>query len=293
MKNASKIVDRLEEVIGIDGAPRRIVLTVEQELHSHFGIARLQAAELSERLEAKVATVIAERQLAAESSGLLAVLALVGASSDTVVGSCFSFPDDEQAVALAKGQRRSVTSLLAGIKALNFSQFERFGARVLILLGANSAKITPHGGDQGIDFYGELNLGRYQDLPIPFMKLSHDIRLLFAGQAKHYPNSSITPGVVRELIGAIELARSKVFSKDGLILFDDLNLKSFSPVVAMLFTTGSVSSGARHLAEAAGIIVRSGEQLAVFLADHGVGMREKDGHRYFDQDAFEDWVGSA
>ena len=115
-------------------------------------------------------------------------------------------------------------------------------------------------------------MGALHQIPSPFLKLAHDVVVLFAGQAKHYPDSSIGPEVVRELVGAVSLARTRTFSRTDLDIFEHLNLKPFSPLVTLLFTTGKITKGAAELAEQAGVIVRSGEQLAVFLADKGVGI---------------------
>jgi restriction endonuclease Mrr len=60
----------------------------------------------------------------------------------------------------------------------------------------------------------------------------------------------------------------------------------------MIFTTGRFTNGARQLAERAGILARSGEQLAVFLADRGVGMKvDTSGSICFSRDRFRTWVG--
>jgi hypothetical protein len=55
-------------------------------------------------------------------------------------------------------------------------------------------------------------------------------------------------------------------------LLEELGLRSLSPLLPLLFTTGTLTSGATHLAREAGIVARSGIQLAVFLADRGIGM---------------------
>lgn len=163
---------------------------------------------------------------------------------------------------------------------------------MLVEIGASFATITPHSNDQGIDFYGRLSLGQFQDTPTPFLKLAHDVVLLFVGQAKHYPNRALGPDVVRELIGAVSLARTKTFSKDDTNFFPELDLKPFSPLVTLLLTTGTITTGATQLAESAGIIARSGLQISVFLADKGVGTVTVEGETNFDKQRFFDWLDS-
>jgi hypothetical protein len=108
--------------------------------------------------------------------------------------------------------------------------------------------------------------------------------------AKHYPDSSIGPATVRELVGALSLSRTATYSRDDLDLLDDVQLRPFSPIMALLFSTGEFTRGARHLAHRAGLITFSGSQLAVFLADRGVGLIEDAGHTRFDAAAFDAWL---
>lgn len=223
---------------------------------------------------------------------MVPTLVLLGAQSDIVAGCCFVLPHDHVGISAAKRYRLQVGGLLDAIRNLTFNEFERFGARVLAEIGATYWQITPHSGDQGIDFYGRMSLGEYQGLPIPFAKLAHDVILLFAGQAKHYPDRPLGTDVVRELTGAISLARTKTFSRDDLDPFPGLNLKPFAAMVALLFTTGRFTTGAVRLAEAAGIIARSGEQIAVFLADKGVGMTQTGAGPMFDSTAFRGWLNA-
>lgn len=284
-----KLVDHLETSIGIDGPPRRIDEAIERALCEQFGLPPIQAAERAEALIDPVRRAIIKREMARQGEGIVAALTVLGGSHDTVAGSCFVLSSDSQEIAGAKRSRLHHVPLLEAMQAMSFSQFEQFGACVLKELGAQRVTVTPHAGDQGIDFFGRLNIGELQGSPVPFFKLAHDVELRFAGQAKHYPNRSIGPSVLREIVGAVILARSKTFSKD-IDVFDGLDLRALSPVLPLVFTTGNVSSGAVRLAKDAGMIVRSGAQLAVFLADRGVGMRQNESDMQFDAQLFEEWL---
>lgn len=284
------ILTRLEDVIGAAGAPRRLRDVIEHELRGHFGFLEIQAAETAERFELRVAELIIEKQNTADSQGTFATLSIIGSSGNVVVGSCREAPGDGAAVLTAKLNRLHAEPLLATMKTLSFADFERFGASVLRELGAQSVSVTAHSNDQGIDFFGVLNLGGLQNFPTQFFRLTHDVELRFAGQAKHYPTRSVGTATVRELIGSISLARSGTFSSDT-TAFDSLRLKPFNPLLPLLFTTGTITAGAEKLASNAGIIARGGVQLAVFLADRGVGMVEAaDGTRAFDQGRFQQWL---
>lgn len=290
MITPKRILDRLEVALGPTAVPARLVTVIEVELVSHFGLETIRAAERAEAVRDAVVKLIGSRNVDADQKGISAILAVVGSTADYVVGVCHVMPGDDPLVAAAKAGRLHHAALLAKIRKLTFSEFEAFGKRVLGELGATNARVTPHGGDQGIDFFGEFSLGQLHLLPEPFLKLAHDVRLLFAGQAKHYPNGTIGPNIVRELVGAVSLARTKTFSTDGIDIFQDLEIRPFSPVVAMLFTTGDISTGAYRLAANAGIVAKNGDQLAAFLADRGVGMTKGLPPSQFDEALFDAWL---
>jgi len=283
-----KILLRLEETVGIDGRPRRLISALEVELHTFFGLPPLQAAERAEQVAPAVARLIDQRSHEAERSGVVATLVLIGAASDSVAGTCHVLPTDALPLSAVKEGRLNARDLLTAIQGLDYSQFERFGRRVLFELGATDARVTKHAGDQGIDFYGHLSVGALMALPTPFFRLAHEVRLSFAGQAKHYPTSTIGPNVVRELIGSVALARTKTFSAETDDLFEGSHIKPFSPVMPLLFTTGKVSRGAYALSDAAGIVVKSGEQIATFLADLRVGIDPATSK--FNSALFSDWL---
>ncbi len=290
MTSAKRILDRLEEVLGVSATPVRLTSVIEVELNTYFGFDAIVAAERAETIRDAVTKLIAIRSLQADEQGISPTLVVIGSAADHVVGACHVLPTDDARIAAAKIARKHQAALLARIRSLTFSEFELFGKQVLKELGAKKSRVTPHGGDQGIDFFGEFSLGQLHALPLPFLKLAHDVKLLFAGQAKHYPNGTIGPNIVRELIGAVSLARTKTFSADGIDIFRDLDIRPFSPVVAMLFTTGKLSAGAYHLAASAGIVAKSGEQLAVFLADRGVGIDAGSASPAFDIGLFDTWL---
>jgi hypothetical protein len=287
-----KILARLEISIGIDGAPRRLLEAIEQELLYKFALSAIEAAEAAEKHLQSISRLITSNGEQSAAQGLIYPLTILGNFSDVVAGSCCLFQDDSPLLGQLKSQRTQADALLLQMQQLSPDQFEKFGAKVLAELGVQFAKVTPHSNDQGIDFYGELSLGQAQERPAEFYKLAHDVRFAFVGQAKHYPKSSLGPDIVRELVGALSLARTKTFSKAHLDLLESVAIKPFSPLLAMLFTTGGLTSGAIQLANEAGIIARTGQQLAVFLADKGVGMEQTSTGHLFRQDLFQAWLNN-
>jgi hypothetical protein len=286
----SEVVERLETHVGLDGPPTRLRTTVENILISDFGLPPIQAAERAEALEPRIVQEIGLRASANEKRGTLARLVLVGEAQISVMGWCHVLPGDGPEIAIAKKNRRFVPAFLTAIRDLTFSEFEEFSSRVLKELGAHTVNATRRSGDQGIDFYGEMNFGKFQPAPAPFFQLAHDISVYFAGQSKHYPRRTLGPDVVRELAGAVAFARTKNFSREDGDPFIGMTLRPLSPLVTLLFTTGDISTGAAALCAQAGIIARSGEQLAVFLAERGIGIVNQDGEMDFDEAGFRRWL---
>ena len=247
------------------------------------------SAELSERLHQKVADEIEARRAAAEELGVIPVVALRN-GQQVVHGSLLVFPDDDSDSAAAKMWRRESNTVLSVIQSLSFDNFERFGTAVLGELGCLEPMVTRRAGDQGIDFYGEVSIGGLRGEGLGGKGLMHSARTVILGQAKHYPNRNIGPKEVRELVGALSLARTSTFSRQGLDLLDKVVLRPNTPTLALLFTTGDFTAGARYLASEAGVVVCSGLQLAIFLADCQVGMKATGEGATFDEAVFHAWM---
>ena len=287
-----QIVAQLEHTIGLAGAPIKLEAAIERELRASFGMLAIQAAEKASGYVPSVAKLIAELAAHHDDSGTIATLSLVGTTADIVCGSCHEFPTDVAPVAIAKRNRAHAVDILSAIRGLTFNQFEKFGACVLRALGVRQATVTPHANDQGIDFYGYFSVGQLEEAPAPFFKLAHDVSFALAGQAKHYPTRPVGTATVRELIGSISLARTKTYSNDSVELFENVPVKPFSPMMAMLFTTGEFTNGAKHLCDAAGVVAKNGAQLSVYLAEKGVGIEGQGDTSKFSLAAFMSWLGN-
>lgn len=284
-----EIFDYLETHLGLNASPVRLKNAIESALVSGFGVPLIKAAELAESREKRVGDLINKKQIECENNGTIFTLCLVGVAADAVAGSCHILASDSPEIVQAKTHRLNTNPLLARIKALTFQEFEVFGSKLLRELGAKKAHVTPQSNDQGIDFYGIVSFGELNGSPSSFFKLFHEVEIRFVGQAKHYPNRSIGTATVRELVGSVDLARFKTYSIDT-DPFENINLKPFSPLVTLLITSGTFTSGAIDLASRAGILAKDGEQLATFLADKGVGMIATPTGSSFDLATFDSWL---
>lgn len=285
------VVDAIEAQLQLVGEPRQLRDAIERVLLD-AGTSAAGAAEETDRLVKKVAREISRRFDGARQMGNVAVLQLRGSNDDIVHGSSYIFSDDAELVKKIKLSRACVVDIYEQVRKLDFSEFEQFGRCVLKELGCRDPKVTQHAGDQGIDFYGDLTVGSLLGAHEGILKLMHETRVVIVGQAKHYPDPKkpIGPSTVRELVGALSLSRTATYSKDEIDLLDDVQLRPFTPVLALLFSTGQFTKGARHLASRAGLIAFSGWQIAVFLADRGVGLVEHGDLLQFDAVAFRNWL---
>lgn len=263
---------------------------IEYELLAS-GLSPATAAERVDLLLRRATIEILRRRDDRDNVGEISVLNLRGAGNEIVFGSCFVLADDNEQIRQSKRNRVFAEAILGHIRALTFGEFERFGRSVLRELGCSAPQVTPHAGDQGIDFYGDLSVGSLLGAEPTILRLMHETRVIIVGQAKHYPNNTIGPSTIRELVGALSLSRTYTYSRDGLDLLNDVKLRPFSPVLALIFSTGTFTKGARHLANRAGLIAFSGWQLSVFLADKGVGMVDTGGTSHFDPASFNAWLG--
>jgi Restriction endonuclease len=285
------IVNAMEARLGITGAPSDLRDAIERTLLDN-GRSAATAAELTDRVRQKVVEEIERRHEEKLETGEIAILSL-HRGGGTIHGTSHVFSTDSPEIRQSKLNRIRVNDIHDHIRGLDFSQFEKFGSRVLRELGCKVTRVTQHAGDQGIDFYGKLSVGSLLNADPAILRLMHETQVVVVGQTKHYPESSIGPGTVRELVGAMSLSRTRTFSKDGIDLLDEVDIRPFSPVLAMLFSTGDFTRGARHLAKRAGLIVFSGWQLSVFLADKGVGIIASDAGSCFSPTAFGDWLSSS
>jgi hypothetical protein len=280
-----QIVEKLETVIGLSDQPRRLVETIEEILKNHLEYVPIRAAEEAEKLEQAVRRLVEQNRVECETIGLIPPIVISSHNERAVCGSCWIETSDSPAIRAAKKRRLQVEPIVQAIQELTFTQFEQFGAAILSEIGAKSVRVTPHANDQGIDFYGILNIGDLGRIPLPFEQLAHDVTIRFVGQAKHYPSVAIGPSVVREFVGAILLAKHQIHTTSA-NPFGDLYLLALHPLLGMVFTTGRFTSGAIRLAKRAGLLTRSVEQLSVFLADRGVGYSGPS----FSRNEFHQWL---
>jgi hypothetical protein len=91
---------------------------------------------------------------------------------------------------------------------------------------------------------------------------------------------------LRDLVGAVELAKGKAFGSAG-EKYKDLHLRACDPVFYLFITTGSMTENSWRLIKHSGVAGMDGAMVASFLADRGIGMEGGT----FNNLRFRQWLG--
>lgn len=220
------------------------------------------------------------------SNGQFCEIALNSSAVDHVQGAYFVEGVDSPEVAEAKRKRLGHVDYRTALSRLSPTEFEWACRGMLSCMGVQDALVTRRSADEGIDFFGRLQLSdelrRAGVLPGFYTTLS----VWLVGQAKHYKETQAATPDIRELVGSVQLARAGAFAKSGSL--PGLDIRICDPVFYLFFTTGRISRDGWALMSSSGVVGMDGEMVAAFLADSEIG---RDGGA-FSPATFDDWVKS-
>jgi hypothetical protein len=219
--------------------------------------------------------------------GRFAVYAFNSSSSDLIQGSAFIEPCDSEELKTAKTKRAHFVSYLNTLRELTPRQFETLCAGVLNQLGVQEPVLTPYSADEGLDFYGRLSLEKRLLPDVVFPGLQTQLGVWMIGQAKHYSVGKVSTPDIRDLVGAVTLAKGRAFGSCG-EKYKDLTIRVCDPVFYLFFTTSGLSSDAWTLLERSGVVGMDGHMLSAYLAEQGIGLTEGT----FDKAALMSWLGA-
>jgi hypothetical protein len=212
----------------------------------------------------------------------------INSSSEYMIqGAAFIEPRDSIEVQEAKTRLARLSGYAEALGNLTAHDFEAVCRGILDQLQVENVQLTERGVDEGIDFYGRLRLER---LLLPTARLpgiETQLSVWMVGQAKHFRVGQVSTPDVRDLVGAVELAKSGAYST-GEQKYPDLQIRACDPVVYLFFTTGRISSYAWRLLDRSGVVGMDGEMVAAFLADRGIGVEGGE----LEPTQFEAWVRS-
>lgn len=205
-----------------------------------------------------------------------------------IQGACFIEPRDSDEAKQSKLKRLNSSQYFVSFADLSADDLEVLCGRLLELMGVDEPVVTRRAADEGIDFYGRLELDSVF-FPHDLMPtIQRQLKVWLVGQAKRYIRIQSGTEEIRELVGALTLARAKAFGSKT-PPYQDLEIRIGDPAFALLVTTGSISANAWRLIERSGVIGMDGEMLAAFLADRGVALRNGE----FDPKLFSEWLAAA
>lgn len=259
-----------------------IEIVISKILQSHFSINDSDSAdEIAEELLTAVKNELLTVANQAFTSGTICTFELLGTENEYVRGSSVVDGAHSPRESEVRSRRQFTQEIISCLRELNWRDFELTSTAILTRLGCPTPHTSPRRDDGGLDFYGRLDLeGRLDDL-LPLGGIDRRLHLWLIGQAKHYPRSDVGPAAVRELVGSVELARTRGAIHD----WTGLDFRSFDPVCQLFFTTGTFSNAAQKLLNKSGIVAMDGDQLATFLADCGVGIDSNGfSHKKFQSD---------
>jgi Restriction endonuclease len=266
-------VKLLPAVLRIDSPPRsaRDVL-IEIAMSEGWYIDPGDAAEAAEKWEDRFLVRLRRESSAFSAIGRVCLHAFNSSSEYMIQGSAFVETHvDSPELQAAKGNRARFANYYAALSALTPTEFEAMCRGIVALLGVQEPQLTATSSDEGIDFYGRLRLEdllpRIDALPDVYRQLT----AWMIGQAKHYQATQVATPDIRDLVGAINLARGKAFGSNT-PAYEDMNILVCDPVFYLFFTTGTISADGWRLLERSGVVGMDGHMVAAFLADQGVGL---------------------
>lgn len=240
------------------------------------------AQEIVEPLLDAVRARLLNDRNAAESDGVPWHIELYGSEDEWIRGASFNDESLNPIEKNIRARRAYSATVLTELQALSAFEFERACTTILAYLGCENAHTSPSRDDGGIDFYGQLALKGRLNTALPLGGIDHQVNVWLIGQAKHYPTRAIQTAVILELVGSVELARTK----GAIHSWHGLELRPFDAAVMLVFTTGWFSSGSLSLLSQSGVLSMNGKQLAAFLCDAGIGFSDQPA--LFDAAAFRD-----
>ncbi|MDE2980810.1 MAG: restriction endonuclease [Gemmatimonadota bacterium] len=233
------------------------------------------AAERGEEWERRVERMLCKALNELKGNGRPTRIAFNSSDSSLVQGACFIEPNDSASVAEQKRRRIRSDSLVHMIRQLSPAEFELLCRRLLAILGVSTPYLTRRTADEGIDFYGRLD-GEIVFFPRDSEPtLQRQLSIWVVGQAKHFVGGQVGTREVRDLVGAIALVRSGVYSTNT-PAFAELRLRPHDAVFAVLVTGGTLSARAWTLLRRSGVVGVDGALLAAFLADRGAPVGSTD-----------------
>lgn len=278
---------RISEVVGVADAPRPTRSILRDLIVLAEWASGSDADEKADAwLDRFISRLLSDLEAAA-SLGSVVTFAFNSSGTDFIQGSCFAEPSALPTDKAAMANRAKLVDIYSQFSSLSPNEFEKLSGRILNLLGVTEAHVTQTSADQGVDFFGRLYLGEMVQPTRLTPGGEKQLHVWLVGQSKHYQETKVGTGDIRELVGSIELARAKIFAGASDPL-SNLTVRLCDPIVYLMFTTGNFTADSKALLERSGVLAFDGLQISQLLADRAIGIVNGN----FDAVEFKSWLHS-
>lgn len=276
-----RISIQLNKLVKSNDAPRELRSLATEALVS-LGWSDEEALQFANDNEEKIQNVSKRLINAAEDRAEPVSFEFNANDPFLIQGNCYVLPDEGVSTKDDKERRANAPELLKAIGDLNPRDFEHLCGVLLQCLAVDVPFVTQSSGDQGVDFFGKADFGKFVRGTSELGPVTENLAVWIVGQAKRYANTKVKTSDLRELVGSVELAKSRI-SADGGVALTDLEVRLCEPIFYFMVTSGVFTSGSETLLKSAGVAGFNGKRLSILLADHGVGL---DSSRVFDRKIF-------
>jgi len=262
----------LGKVLSIDSSPKPATsLLVEICLGEECFSTDIEAREAAERWASDFLATLRREVNRSGDLGRPCFFVFNSSSEYMIQGAAYEEPQDSPALKRAKTNRRRFGDYISTLRSLNPRDFEAVCAGILAAFGVVEPVLTPYSADEGIDFYGHLKLRGLLFLDDVLPNVGEQMNIWLVGQAKHYQRGRVSTFEIRDLVGAVHLARAQAFASEK-SKYRDLQIRPCDAVFYLIFSTGELSRATWTLIKKSGVIGMDGPMVAAFLADRGIGV---------------------
>jgi len=238
----------------------------------------LESLEVVNRSQKSVTDMLIREQVRASASSIL-IFEIVGVNDPVLKGFAVPLREDSSTITARRQRALLAEPVRQALLGLTSVQFEALWRLLVEQIGGRGFALKGRSGDGGIDFVGEFNVYRLSET------LTHAAQewrsttesrstISVIGQAKHTPNKTLMPAILRELAGTMYLHHP------------DTSKGERKGTTGMLVTTGRFSANAEAQARAAGIILLDGEWVLSAIINFGLGIESDDGDLRFNETGF-------
>ena len=265
--------------VSVQSSSRRIYNWIKDALDDiAVDLPELERLNLIPRRMVTIREMLIREQVRAVAEGV-PVFEVIGEPPEFLRGFGLPLPGDD--IGLVQRRRRAILQepVWNALRELSPPRFEAVWRILVGHLGGSNFNLRGRSGDEGIDFTAEFNV--YQltvalsAIATEWLETTH-IRstITVIGQAKHWPNRTVQPENLRELLGTITLHTPNIPKGER------------KGVLGMLVTTGHFSKYADAQARRAGLILLDGEWVISAIINFGIGVTETEGTQSFNGDTF-------